>query len=101
MARSFRRLNESERASIREQFLHVAVAQEGESLGELGRRTGNQWNVQQTAVANDLFANARLSAGQLIKVSMLRPYEASEEPSEQDAPGVAEDGAATAAGAGG
>ncbi len=74
-ARSFRPLTPEERGSIRERVLHVALARPGERLAELGARTGNQWDVQQTAVMNDLFANDRLAAGQLVKVAVLRGYE--------------------------
>jgi predicted Zn-dependent protease len=74
VARSFRPLSDDERNSIRERALHVALARPGETLGDLSARTGNQWNLQQTAVMNDLFASDRLSAGQLVKVAVLRSY---------------------------
>jgi predicted Zn-dependent protease len=75
-ARSFRPLSPEQRASIRELRLRVAIAREGETLGTLSERTGNRWNVQETAIMNDLFANATLSGGQLLKVALAETYPA-------------------------
>ena len=55
VARSFRPLTPRERGSIRETRLRVVPAMAGESLGALSARTGNSWNLQQTAVLNALF----------------------------------------------
>ena len=65
----------SRRSSIRETRLHITTAREGESLGELGERTRNEWDVQRTAVMNDLFANQPLAGGQPVKVAVSRLYE--------------------------
>jgi predicted Zn-dependent protease len=69
-ARSFRPITAEQRVAARENRLRVAIAHQGESLGELSSRTGNQWNVQETAVMNEMFSNEPLSAGQLIKVAL-------------------------------
>lgn len=73
-ARSFRALTPEQRASIQELRLRIAIAREGESLGQLSSRTGNRWNVQQTAIMNDLFATTPLSQGQLVKVALAEAY---------------------------
>jgi predicted Zn-dependent protease len=72
--RSFRPLTSRERASIRETRLRLVPARAGESLAELSRRTGNEWNIQQTAVMNDVFANDHLEAGRLMKIAVSQPY---------------------------
>jgi predicted Zn-dependent protease len=74
VARSFRPIKARELASIRETRVRVVPAQEGESLAELSQRTHNEWNIQQTAVMNDVFANDRLTAGQPVKIAVSHPY---------------------------
>jgi predicted Zn-dependent protease len=86
VARSFRPLSDDERRSIRERALHIALARPGETLADLSARTANQWNLQQTAVMNDLFASDRLAAGQLVKVAVLRKYGAEAKPAADDKP---------------
>jgi predicted Zn-dependent protease len=74
VARSFRPLTSKERASIHETRVRIVPARGGETLAELSDRTGNEWNIQQTAVMNDVFANDRLVADQLVKVAIPQPY---------------------------
>ncbi len=74
VARSFRPLRAGERNKIREARLRIAVAVEGESLTDLSKRTSNRWDIQQTAVMNDLFATDQLEPGQLIKVAIEQSY---------------------------
>lgn len=74
VARSFRPLTPRERASIRETRLRIVPAQGGESVAQLTRRTGNAWDIQQTAVTNGVFADARFEAGQLVKIAVTQPY---------------------------
>lgn len=74
VARSFRSLTDAERDQIFENHLGIATGREGESLKELSERTGNQWNLQRTAVMNDLFTNQPLRQGQLVKIAVPRPY---------------------------
>ena len=73
-ARSFRPLTPADRASIRVRRLRLATARAGEGLAEFSRRTGNDWDAQRTAIANGLFASARLAQGQLLKISVVEPY---------------------------
>jgi predicted Zn-dependent protease len=72
--RSFRDLKAHERAKIREMRLRVVVARTGESLAELNERTANRWDIQQTAVMNNLFADQVLDSGQLVKIAVAEDY---------------------------
>ena len=45
-----------------------------ETLQALSERTENQWDLQQTAVVNDLVTDRPLEAGHLVKVAVSRPY---------------------------
>jgi predicted Zn-dependent protease len=74
VARSFRPLPPQLRSSVRETRLHLVEANEGESLKGLSERTGNEWDIQTTAVMNDVFANEPLGSSQLIKIAVSRPY---------------------------
>jgi predicted Zn-dependent protease len=76
--RSFRPLAPEDRAGIRVSRLRLATAHAGESLTDFSRRTGNDWDAQRTAIANGLFASARLEEGQLLKIAVLEPYAASD-----------------------
>jgi len=81
--RSFRPLAPEDRAGIRVRRLRLATAHAGESLADFSRRTGNDWDAQRTAIANGLFASARLAEGQLLKIALLEDYAASEEPPQE------------------
>jgi predicted Zn-dependent protease len=74
VARSFRPLTPHERDSIRETRLRIVEARSGEGLREISDRTGNRWNVQETAVMNDVFADAPLREAQLVKVAVSERY---------------------------
>jgi predicted Zn-dependent protease len=74
VARSFRPITARERASVRETRLRLIPARAGETIPELSRRTRNDWNIQETAVVNGVFADARFEAGQLVKVAVPQPY---------------------------
>ena len=73
-ARSFRPLSPADRASIRVLRLRLASAREGEGFAEFSQRTHNDWDAQRTAIANGLFASARLAQGQLLKIAVREPY---------------------------
>jgi predicted Zn-dependent protease len=72
--RSLRNLEAHERAKIREMRLRIVVAKPGENLTELSERTANRWDIQQTAVMNDLFADHVLDPGQLVKIAVAEDY---------------------------
>ena len=78
VVRSFRPLPPELRKSVRETRLRVALARGGERIADLSQRTGNEWDIQTTAVINDIFANEPLEAGQLVKIAVSRPYEPGE-----------------------
>ena len=80
---SFRPLSDADRASIRELRLRTARALPGETLAQLSERTGNEWDLTFTSVANDLFTHEALDPGQLVKIAVKEPYFAQREP---DAP---------------
>jgi predicted Zn-dependent protease len=73
---SFGALTAEERQSIRTRLLHAVTARDGETLATLGSRTGNTWSTAQTAAANALPVETRLTARQLLKVVVERPYQA-------------------------
>jgi predicted Zn-dependent protease len=75
-ARSFHALGDDERDAISAKELRVVEARVGESLAELGERTGNEWTPNETAVHNGLVATSRLEPGQLVKISKSVPYPA-------------------------
>jgi predicted Zn-dependent protease len=79
-AQSFRPLTPEDAAQIQELHLRSVRAQEGETLGELSARTGNQWDVASTAVANAIFVHEPLHEGQRIKIARFEPYEPSPAP---------------------
>jgi predicted Zn-dependent protease len=79
-ARGFRPLRDEDRARIDELRLRIAVAREGETLEELSVRTGNAWNVNETAVANALFIGQPLREGQLVKIARRERYEPRRQP---------------------
>jgi predicted Zn-dependent protease len=74
-AESLRPLSAEERAGLRERRLRVVEAEAGEGLAELGRRTGNRWSLEETAVANGIERDARLEAGRSIKIAAEVPYD--------------------------
>lgn len=71
---SFRTLSPGERARILEMRLRVHDARGGESLASFGRRMGNAWSPQRTAVINGLGESATLAEGQLLKIAVEQPY---------------------------
>jgi predicted Zn-dependent protease len=75
-ALSLRPLTKEERGSIRAVRLRVATASDGETLTGLGSRTGNQWSLEYTAMANGFAIDQPLSAGELVKIANEEPYSA-------------------------
>jgi predicted Zn-dependent protease len=73
-AHSFRPLTAEERAGITEDRLRIVEAREGETLGELSERSGNEWDLTYTAIANELFVDDRLIGGQRVKVAVRESY---------------------------
>jgi predicted Zn-dependent protease len=73
-ARSFRPLTVEERASIRERRLRLVTARAGETLHQLGERSGNQADLRLLAVVNDVTSTAPLPKGLLVKIAHPEPY---------------------------
>jgi predicted Zn-dependent protease len=71
---SLRPLTSQERNSITGIRLRIAVAKSGETLAQLGQRTGNVWPVDYTAMMNNIPENSMLTDGQLIKIARKEPY---------------------------
>jgi predicted Zn-dependent protease len=86
-ARRFTPLAEADRALIDELQLQITTARGGETLAELSARTGNTWALTETAVFNRIRTNAKLEAGQPIKIAIRVPYTGSHTP-EADSPNL-------------
>ena len=74
VALSFHELDDAERAEVKQDRLRIATARAGETLAELGERTGNRWSVERTALANALEPDAKLAAGALVKIAVAEPF---------------------------
>ncbi|MGH0038582.1 MAG: M48 family metalloprotease [Myxococcota bacterium] len=73
-ARSFGRLTDEERASIRSARLRLVTAQAEESLVELGERSHSAWRPNRAAVYNGVFVDHRFAGGEWVKVAKVEPY---------------------------
>jgi predicted Zn-dependent protease len=73
-ARSFRRLTPRQLAQIKETRLRIAPAKKGETLVALSTRTGNTWNVNMTAVVNDVHTNQPMEEGYGVKIAVAELY---------------------------
>ncbi len=71
---SVRPVSRARLAAITERRLRVVPGRAGETLPQLGKRTGNRWSPQETAVANGLPPDVRLERGQLVKVAIQVPF---------------------------
>jgi predicted Zn-dependent protease len=82
VARSFRPITERELKGIKETRLRIAVAEEGETLAALSRRTRNKWNVNRTAVANGVHSTERLQKDFPVKIAREELYQVKTRPAE-------------------
>lgn len=73
-ALSMRPLAEGDWESIAALRVRVVEARDGESLAQLGERTGNRWTPQYTALINDLTVDQTLEAGTLVKIARRELY---------------------------
>jgi predicted Zn-dependent protease len=71
---SFRGMTAADTAQIRETWLRVVTAREGESLADVARRSRSVWSLEEMAIANRVAANAKLQAGYPVKVAVSEPY---------------------------
>jgi predicted Zn-dependent protease len=74
VVQSFRPLRPEERAGIQEVRLRLVEARAGETVSALAARAGTTWSAAMVGVANGLAPDARLAAGQLVKVAVAEPY---------------------------
>ena len=74
-ALSLRTLRQDDWESIAALRVRVIEARDGESLDELGERTGNRWTPEYTALINDLSVVQRLEAGTLVKIARREQYQ--------------------------
>ena len=84
VALSLRALSADERAEILEDRLRIVRAEAGETLPQLIERGAARWSAEQVAVANAIGLEARLEAGQLVKLPIAQRY-AKSEPAETSA----------------
>jgi predicted Zn-dependent protease len=73
-ARSFRPLTQEERDAIKVQRVRIVEAKKDETLGALGKRTGNTWDTTRTAVLNGVTTNVRFDDGEAVKIIHNEPY---------------------------
>jgi predicted Zn-dependent protease len=71
---SFRRLADDEKSTISGTRLRIAMALEGETLEQLSDRTGNVWDMETTAVKNQISPEARLQESQPVKIAVEETY---------------------------
>ncbi len=80
VARSFRPLTASERADIKETRIRLVRARAGETIEALATRSSSTWTKEEIAVANGLRVGDPLEGGQLIKVTIVEPYQSTKAP---------------------
>ncbi len=73
-AGSFRPLQASERASIRERRLRLARTRAHEGLAALVRRTGCAWDAETVALVNALPTDVEPGPDRLVKIAVEQPY---------------------------
>ena len=74
-AESIRKLNAEEKKSIKKHVLRIRKARANESLEDFNKRTGNEWDLSQTAIINGIDPSEKLQEGQILKISKLEPYQ--------------------------
>jgi predicted Zn-dependent protease len=73
-ANSLRILNEEDNKLLTVQVLRYASAIDGESIEDFNKRTGNTWNVELTAVMNNIQVDEQLKEGQFLKIAKMEKY---------------------------
>jgi predicted Zn-dependent protease len=72
--RSFAPLTEEERNSTSAVKLRYTEARPGETIQRLSKRSGNAWNVSDTAIYNAIFVDHIFKGGELVKISKSERY---------------------------
>jgi predicted Zn-dependent protease len=73
-AHSFRALAPDELTTVPVVQLKVVKAEQGETLGQLAKRTDSVWSSKELAVVNDMSENDSLEAGTLVKIAVRTTY---------------------------
>lgn len=71
---SMRNLSDDEKSEITGLRIRVAMAQNSETIEELSLRTNNLWDLETTALMNDVEPNAMLKEGQVLKIAVEETY---------------------------
>jgi predicted Zn-dependent protease len=71
---SFHTLSDAELKEINQNTLRISTAGKKEGLEQLSERTGNQWPVDKTEVANGLEAGISPASGALVKIAAKERY---------------------------
>ena len=75
-ARSFRPVNEEDRAIVHANRLRIVAAEAGEDLGTLTKRTDSAWSVLEVSVYNGGRSPTEpLEAGERVKIARSEPYD--------------------------
>jgi len=74
-ARSFRSLTKAERAGIQSEVLEVTMAEPGETLADVARRSENVWEIQRLAILNGVGTSERFGEARAVKIVVRRPYQ--------------------------
>jgi predicted Zn-dependent protease len=74
MALTMRPLAAGDWESIAALRVRVSEARDGETLAQLGERTGNRWTPEYTALINDLAVSQPMEAGTLVKIARRERY---------------------------
>ena len=68
-------MTSADTAQLRDTRLRIVAARAGERPADIAKRTGSVWSAKEIAVANALAEDARLAAGQMVKVAISEPYQ--------------------------
>jgi len=71
---SMRNLSDAEKSGITGFKIRVAMAQNSETIENLSLRTNNLWDLETTALMNDVEPNAMLKEGQVLKIAVEETY---------------------------
>ncbi len=72
--RSFRALDDADRAALRETRIAIVRAEPGENVAALAARTSSVWNAHETAIYNALQPSQRFAGGESVKIARESPY---------------------------
>jgi predicted Zn-dependent protease len=71
---SLRPISQEDRAHLKQTMLKVVLAQEGETIEALSKRSKNVMDIQKTALMNDVSLDQKLPVGYPVKIGVKVPY---------------------------